>query len=78
MLSIYPADEARRTMTRFGLVVPDLAGVHERLRAAGATVVEEPRDHPWGRTAIYRDPDGNTVSVTEAPGQVQASRSRRR
>lgn len=67
MLNIYPADEARTTLTRFGFVVPDLAGVHERLRAAGATIVEEPTDHPWGRTGVYRDPDGNTVSVTETP-----------
>jgi hypothetical protein len=24
-----------------------------------------PRDEPWGRTARYRDPDGNVVALTQ-------------
>ncbi len=36
----------------------------ERLRAAGATVTEEPADQPWGeRVARVLDPDGNEVIV---------------
>ena len=36
----------------------------ERLRAAGATVTEEPADQPWGeRVAHVLDPDGNDVIV---------------
>jgi lactoylglutathione lyase len=34
------------------------------LRDAGATVVQEPADQPWGeRTATVADPDGNPVIV---------------
>jgi predicted enzyme related to lactoylglutathione lyase len=67
MLNIYPADPDRTTVTRFGFVVPDLDAVDERLRAASTTVIEAPQAKPWGRSAVYRDPDGNTVSLTEAP-----------
>ena len=36
----------------------------DRLRAAGATVTEEPTDQPWGeRVARVLDPDGNEVIV---------------
>jgi lactoylglutathione lyase len=36
----------------------------DRLRAAGATVTEEPADEPWGeRVARVLDPDGNEVLV---------------
>jgi len=33
--------------------------------AAGADVESMPRDEPWGRTARYRDPDGNVVALTQ-------------
>jgi lactoylglutathione lyase len=36
----------------------------ERVRATGATVVEEPADQPWGeRVARVLDPDGNEVII---------------
>ena len=36
----------------------------QRLRAAGATVIEEPADQPWGeRMARVLDPDGNEVII---------------
>ena len=43
----------------------------ERLRAGGATVIEEPRDEPWGeRVARVLDPDGNEIIVGQrAPEQ---------
>jgi lactoylglutathione lyase len=34
------------------------------LRAAGATIVREPADMPWGeRVAFVADPEGNLVSL---------------
>jgi hypothetical protein len=26
-----------------------------------------PQDQPWGRTASFRDPDGNVVGITQRP-----------
>jgi len=67
MLNIYPAREGDATTAHIGFSVTDLDGVNERLRAAGVVVVRPPEARPWGRTAVYQDPDGNTVFLTEAP-----------
>lgn len=67
MLNIYPASDGVATSTHLGFAVADLGSVDERLRAAGVAVIRAPEDRPWGRTAVYRDPDGNTVFLTQAP-----------
>ena len=64
MLNIYPA-AGPISSSRIGFAVGDLAATHARLAAANVEVLETPADRPWGRTAAYRDPDGNTVSLTE-------------
>ena len=49
---------------RFGywVYVDDVDAALELLRSAGAPVVAEPADQPWGeRVARTRDPDGNLV-----------------
>jgi lactoylglutathione lyase len=49
---------------RFGywVYVDDVDAALEELRRAGAPVVAEPEDQPWGeRVARIRDPDGNLV-----------------
>jgi catechol 2,3-dioxygenase-like lactoylglutathione lyase family enzyme len=53
-----------------GLVLQtrDIDGDCERLRAAGVEL-EGPKDAPWGRHAILRDPDGNGL-VLAGPGPV--------
>ncbi len=44
----------------------DLDGTFERLRAAGAEIVSEPADQPWGvRDGAVRDPAGNLVRIEE-------------
>jgi predicted enzyme related to lactoylglutathione lyase len=53
------------TMTQVGFMTDDLDAAHKRAVAAGAEVVHEPRPEPWGRTARYRDPDGNILSLTQ-------------
>jgi predicted enzyme related to lactoylglutathione lyase len=65
MLNIYPATGSM-TSSHIGFAVGDLAAAHARLAAARVEVVRAPEDRPWGRTAAYRDPDGNTVFLTEA------------
>jgi catechol 2,3-dioxygenase-like lactoylglutathione lyase family enzyme len=45
----------------------DLDASFERVRAAGAEVVEEPTEQPWGaRDFAVRDPSGNLVRVDQA------------
>jgi len=64
MLNIYPA-AGPVSSSRIGFAVSDLAATHARLVAGHVEVVSPPADRPWGRTAAYRDPDGNTVSLTQ-------------
>ncbi|MFT4136742.1 VOC family protein [Microbacterium sp.] len=47
----------------------DLAAVFERAQAAGAEVLQEPMDQPWGtRDCAFRDPAGNHVRINQARG----------
>jgi uncharacterized glyoxalase superfamily protein PhnB len=48
------------------LAVDDVDVVFGRARDAGATAVWEPRDKPWGRSALVRDLDGVFVHLTQA------------
>ena len=43
----------------------NVADVHSRAVSAGIQVVTPPGPRPWGFSAEYLDPDGNTVGVTE-------------
>jgi catechol 2,3-dioxygenase-like lactoylglutathione lyase family enzyme len=46
----------------------DLDAIFERLRAAGAEIVQEPTDQPWGtRDLAVRDPSGNLVRIDQPP-----------
>lgn len=46
--------------------VDEVDAVFERAIEAGATAVWEPRDKPWGRSALIRDLDGVFVHLTQA------------
>ena len=43
----------------FFLTSTDFAADARRIRAAGGTFEEEPRDQPYGTVAVFRDPFGN-------------------
>ena len=45
--------------------VSDLDAAHLRAVTAGAEVVHGPKPQLWGRSARYRDPDGNIVELTQ-------------
>lgn len=49
-----------------GFKVDDCDAAWRRLVEAGAEVVTDPTDRPWGqRTAYVRDPDGHLVELAE-------------
>ena len=68
-------DAERRTVTEmmakgtYGgilLATKDLGGTFERLQAAGADVVQEPTEQPYGvRDCAVRDPAGNLIRIQE-------------
>ncbi len=48
----------------------DLEASFEKLRAAGAEIVQEPADQPWGtRDCAVRDPSGNMVRIDQPPAR---------
>jgi predicted enzyme related to lactoylglutathione lyase len=67
MLNIVPAGDGPAPHAELGFATDDLDALHASVVAAGADVVRPPETKPWGRMATYRDPDGNTVSVSQRP-----------
>ena len=46
----------------------DLDAAFEKVRAAGAEIVQEPTDQPWGtRDFAVRDPSGSLVRIDQPP-----------
>lgn len=65
VFEIYPtAPGAPPDNAGLGFGVPRLEEIADVLRATGATP-SEPKDNPWGRTFVVRDPDGRRVEVKE-------------
>lgn len=59
------AEQGQHTRgAQIGITVGDVDAVHHSAAQFGVTVLEQPHDAEWGRNAVYRDPDGNIVSVT--------------
>ena len=69
------SDDERRTIAEmmakgtFGWIMlstPDLDGTFDKVQAAGAEVVQEPIDQPYGvRDCAFRDPAGNLLRIDE-------------
>ena len=58
------------TGAQVGFRVTDVESAHDRAVAAGAEVVHGPMAQPWGRSARYRDYDGNVVELTQPPASA--------
>jgi catechol 2,3-dioxygenase-like lactoylglutathione lyase family enzyme len=50
----------------FAISVDDLDGTCDALSSSGFTLLVEPRDYGWGRSAYLRDPDGRLVELAQA------------
>jgi lactoylglutathione lyase len=48
------------------VIVEDVDGEADRLRAAGVEILSDPTDRPWGhRTLHVADPDGHVVELAQ-------------
>ncbi|WP_104433868.1 VOC family protein [Kineococcus xinjiangensis] len=57
---------AKGTYAALTLAAKDLDGAFDRLQAAGAEVVQEPAEQPYGvRDCAVRDPAGNLLRINE-------------
>jgi catechol 2,3-dioxygenase-like lactoylglutathione lyase family enzyme len=74
-LSSSPADAdvlaglmAKGALAGVNFHTADLDAAFAKLRAAGAEIVQEPTDQPWGtRDCAVRDPSGNMVRIDQPP-----------
>jgi predicted enzyme related to lactoylglutathione lyase len=58
---------AKGSYARVILATPDLDETFARLQAAGAEVIQEPTDQPYGvRDCAFRDPAGNHIRINQA------------
>jgi predicted enzyme related to lactoylglutathione lyase len=72
--ALFPATPGAETRSiELSFQVDDLDLAPSQATAAGAEVASMPQDQPWGRTASYRDPDGNVVGITQRPGSAERS-----
>ncbi len=55
----------KATGAQIAFDVDDLDEAHRQATSAGVDVVHEPKLQPWGRSARYRDLDGNVIELTE-------------
>lgn len=57
---------AKGTYATLVFATPDLDATFDKLQAAGAEVVQEPTDQPYGiRDAAFRDPAGNQLRLNQ-------------
>ncbi len=50
----------------------DLRATYEQYLERGVDFTEEPTQYPWGLQAMLKDPDGNTIVLTERAALRQA------
>lgn len=64
--ALYASKDGTATArTQIAFQVDDLESAHQRATDAGAEVVHAPKPQPWGRSARYRDFDGNVIELTQ-------------
>jgi predicted enzyme related to lactoylglutathione lyase len=49
------------------LFIPDIDATYQEWQSAGVEMLSEPRDMPFGRTFLFRTPDGHTLRAYSPP-----------
>jgi len=63
--ALYPAKVRPTTGAQVTLSVENIEDAHAQAVRAGARVLHEPREEPWGRSGRYEDFDGNVIELTQ-------------
>ncbi|MBX7101352.1 MAG: VOC family protein [Myxococcaceae bacterium] len=62
-----PGHEARvGTFQGLSFTVDDVEATYETLRERGVEFTQPPKKEPWGASAIFKDPDGNTFVLGDS------------
>jgi catechol 2,3-dioxygenase-like lactoylglutathione lyase family enzyme len=67
VFEIYPLDRESRlsAVAPLGFRVPSLEASLTALRSLGVELFSQPKNTPWGRRAVVKDPDGRRVEISE-------------
>lgn len=65
ILEFYPATTTPIQPVRFGLRVPNLDTAIASFQDAPEAIVSPPKQTPWGRRALLKDPDGHKIELTQ-------------
>ncbi len=66
VFEIYPQGDGEGTLkTRLGFSVDSVTALLPQLEEAGGTVISPPQESPWGLRAVFADPDGHRVELTQ-------------
>jgi lactoylglutathione lyase len=64
--ALYESKDGKATSgAQIAFRVEDLEAAYRRALDAAAELIHEPKPQPWGRSARFRDPDGNVIELTE-------------
>jgi predicted enzyme related to lactoylglutathione lyase len=66
--ALYLSKESPTTGVQLSLRVDDITEAHSRAVDAGAHVLHQPREEPWGQSGRYEDLHGNVVELTQHKG----------
>lgn len=62
-LAVIPAKQVFRAAGTFcWFIVPDFEAYHQQLTKAGANIVQEPHDTPFGQVFVVETPDGHVFT----------------
>jgi predicted enzyme related to lactoylglutathione lyase len=54
------------TFQSISFLVEDVEQAHRQLTERGVEFVQAPRKEPWGTSAIFKDPDGNSFVIGDS------------
>ena len=55
--------------THITMTVDDCKGISAGLKEKGVQFKQEPLEHPYGVSAIFADPDGNSFQINQFPSK---------
>ncbi|MCJ8007339.1 VOC family protein [Lederbergia wuyishanensis] len=68
VFEIFPATHHHNKNIRLGFSIKHIESVIATLKLIGAEIVTEPKASPWGKRAVVKDPDGNSIELIETEG----------
>lgn len=73
VFEIYPSTSSLSPTVgaRIGFRVEDISAAMASIVNLGGEIVSLPKESPWGRRTVLRDPDGHIVELLEPSGKAE-------